>query len=103
MSARDYRRKFAAYYAYWASGRYERDYEGFPTILVITADKATEDRIARAALAAAIGRGPALPLLLTSRWRMEDVRNPSGLLGPIWRTACSDVRRLWLPAAGPIR
>ena len=35
MSGRDYRAKFAAYYAYWASGHYERDYDGFPTLLVV--------------------------------------------------------------------
>jgi hypothetical protein len=95
MSARDYHQKFAAYYAYWASGRYQRDYDGFPTILVITSDKTSEDRIARAALAAAVGRGPTLPLPLTCRWRIEDARNSSGLLGPIWREPSSTERRCW--------
>jgi hypothetical protein len=95
MSARDYHQKLGAYYAYWASGRYERDFDGFPTILVVTSDKAAEDRIARAALVAAVGRGPALPLLLTYRWRIEDRRNPLGLLGPIWRDSASTVRRSW--------
>lgn len=95
MSARDYLQKFAAYYAYWASGRYERDYDGFPTILVITADTAAEDRIARAAQAAAVGRGPTLPLVLTCRWRIEDARNPAGLLGPIWLEPSSTERRSW--------
>ena len=66
MSARDYRAKFGAYHAYLASGRYERDYDGgFPTILVVTADNAAEDRIARAVRAAEVGRGTTLPLLLT--------------------------------------
>lgn len=95
MSARDYRRKFAAYYDYWASRRYERDYDGFPTILIVTTDKAAEDRIARTALEAAVGRGPALPLLLTCRWRVVDKRNPRGMLGQIWREAASDERRYW--------
>lgn len=95
MSARDYQQKFAAYYAYWASGRYDRDYDGFPTILIVTSDKAAEYRIARAAVAAAVGRGPTLPLLLTCEWRIEDPRNPQGLLGPIWREPTSAERRHW--------
>ena len=95
MSARDYREKLAAYHAYSASGRYERDYHGFPTILVVTADYAAEERIARAAREAAVGRGPALPLLLTCLWRIEDRRNPDGLLGPIWREPSSSERRHW--------
>jgi hypothetical protein len=96
MSARDYREKFAAYYAYWMSGRYDRDYEGFPTILVVTTDNAAEERIARAVTAAAVGRGPTLPLLLTCRWRLEDWRNTHGLLGPIWREPWGSTRRYWL-------
>jgi len=36
MRARDYRRKFAAYYRYRDTGRFQRDYTGFPTILVVT-------------------------------------------------------------------
>jgi hypothetical protein len=100
-SARDYLRKFAAYYAYWSSGRYALDYDGFPTILVVTSDNAAEDRIARAAVAAAVGRGPTLPLLLTCRWRIDDAHNGSGLLGPIWRGLGSTERRCW-PAPAPL-
>ena len=98
MSARDYREKFAAYYAYWASGRFERDYDGFPTILVVTDLPAAEERIARAARAVAVGRPAPLPLLLTCRWRLEDERNPQGLLGPIWREpdGAFGARRPWL-------
>ena len=107
MSARDYREKFAAYYEYWASGRYERDYDGFPTLLVVTADYGAEERIARAAMGTAVGRGLALPLLLTSLWRIEDRGNPQGLLGPIWRESSSPERRHWTlnanPASGPSR
>ena len=103
MSARDYREKFAAYYAYWTSGRFERDYDGgLPTILVVTADTAAEERIARAVGAAAVGRAAPLPLLLTCRWRVEDARNPDGLLGPIWREPHADRRgrRPW-PLGAP--
>ena len=104
MSARDYHRKFATYHDYRASGRYERDYDGFPTILVVTTDTTAENRIARAALEAAVGRGPLLPLLLTCRWRINDPRNPRGLLGPVWREPVSDERRFWpLGTAAPRR
>jgi hypothetical protein len=95
MSARDYRRKFAAHHDYWAGGRYERDYDGFPTILVVTTDKTAEDRIARVALEAAIGRGPTLPLMMTCSWRVKDPRNARGLLGPIWRGPANDDCRYW--------
>ena len=36
MSARDYAEKWAAYYDYRDSRAFERDYAGFPTILVVT-------------------------------------------------------------------
>lgn len=85
MSARDYLAKFAAYHEYLASGRFDRDYRGFPTILVVTSDRSAEERIARAVRSAAVGRGQALPLLLTCEWLLADPRNPHGLLGPVWR------------------
>lgn len=97
MSARDYRAKFAGYYAYWSSQRFGQDYDGFPAILVVTTDTAAEERIARAARAAAVGRGAALPLLLTCQWRLEDPRNACGPLGRIWREPDADSgnRRDW--------
>jgi hypothetical protein len=86
MSARDYRGKFGAYHAYWASRRFERDYDGFPTILVVAVNDAAEQRIAEVVSTAAIGRAPGLPVLLTAEWRIgRDPTNPRGLLGPIWR------------------
>ncbi len=98
MSARDYLQKFAAYFEYLTIGSFSRDYEGFPTILVVTKDRMAEDRIARAACAAAVGRGVAIPLLLTCEWRIFlDPGNPRGLLGPIWREPGSTRRRHWLP------
>jgi len=98
MGARGYRAKLAAYADYLASGRYIRDYLGFPTILVVASDNAAEERIARATRAVALGRTIAPPLLLTSTWRIEDSRNPLGLLGPIWRepSAAFPERRRWL-------
>jgi hypothetical protein len=95
MSGRDYLAKFAAYHEYRASGRFEREYQGFPTVLVVTSDSSAEERIARAVRAAAVGRGPTLPLLLTCQWRLADPRNPYGLLGPVWREPDSLARRYW--------
>ncbi len=97
MSARDYAAKFAAYYAYRRSGQFERDYDGFPTILMLTSDDLAEERIAGAVQAAMVGRGVTLPLLLTCQWRVDDRRNPDGFLGRIWSqpTALVQERRSW--------
>ncbi|MCC6178482.1 MAG: replication-relaxation family protein [Chloroflexi bacterium] len=86
MSARGYRSKWSGYYHYHESRAFERDYDGFPTILLVTTDNASEERIARSARAASIGRATPLPLLLTCEWRGKlDPSNPDGLVGPIWR------------------
>ena len=86
MSGRDYREKFVAYFDYWASRRYEQDYDGFPTILVVTTSPAAEERIARAVRVSGIGWAVRLRVLLTCDWRINrDPANQRGLLGPIWR------------------
>ncbi len=97
MNRRDYLRKFAAYHRYHETGRFGRDYQGFPTILMVTTTEAAEERIARAARLAAIGRPATLPLLLTCRRRLDDPGNSEGLFGPIWREpgAASGNRRRW--------
>lgn len=82
MSARGYRRKFAAYAAYWSSGRFQRDYHGFPTILVVTVDPQAERRIMHAVRAAGVGKGWPLPLLVTT-WERAVVDRDE-LLGCIW-------------------
>jgi DNA-binding Lrp family transcriptional regulator len=97
MNARDYFKKFGAYYRYGITHRFERDYNSYPTVLVMTSDNAAEERIARVARAAAVGQPGTLPLLLTCRWRVDDATNPDGLLGPIWRetSAAWDDRCSW--------
>ncbi len=99
MNARDYFKKFGAYYHYGMTGRFQRDYNSYPTVLVITADNAAEERIARVARAAAVGHSGKLPMLLTCHWRLDDVRNTDALLGRIWREPDTefDRRRYWLP------
>ena len=98
MNARDYFKKFGAYYHYGMTGRFQRDYNSYPTVLVITADNAAEERIARVAGAAAVGQPGKLPLLLTCRWRIEGATNSHGLLGPVWREpeAAFNQRRFWV-------
>jgi len=101
MNARDYFKKFGAYYHYGMTGRFQRDYNSYPTVLGITADNAAEERIARVARAAAVGQPGKLPLLLTCQWRIDDALNPHGVLGKIWREPgadCND-RRYWLPVS----
>ena len=71
MSARGYGAKWSGYYHYRESRAFERDYDGFPTILVVTTDNAAEERIARSARAASIGRWAPLPILLTCAWRIQ--------------------------------
>jgi len=98
MNARDYFKKFRAYYRYGVTGRFERDYNSYPTVLGITADNAAEERIARVARATAVGQPGELPVLLTCQWRIDDVTNSDGLLNPIWREPNSDFdnRRHWV-------
>jgi len=102
MNARDYFKKFGAYYHYGMTGRFQRDYNSYPTVLVITADNAAEERIARVAGAAAVGHSGKLPMLLTCQWRIDDAENLHGLLGCVWREPDSnfDDRRFWLPVTG---
>jgi len=102
MSARDYLQKFAAYFEYLTTGGFDRDYEGFPTILVVTKNRTSEERIARAARAAAVGRTAGIPLLLTCEWRLADPRNPHGLLGPVLARARSLLPGPALLASKPV-
>jgi hypothetical protein len=100
MSGRDYREKFVAYFDYWASRRYEQDYDGFPTILMVTTNPAAERRIAWAIHSISLGWAARLPILLTCDWRMNrDAGNPHGLLGPIWRDPWAEARRRWSVSA----
>jgi hypothetical protein len=106
MSVRDYGPKWAAYYEYRDSRAVERNYDGFPTILVVTTSKTAEERIARSARAASVGRWAPLPMLLTLQWRIDgDPSNPAGLLGPIWRDphAATVERRGWPVRRAPVR
>src|SRR6266852_9208196 len=60
------RAKFVAYHRYLASARAARDFDGPPSILVVTAGPGAEDRVVDAVLAAEVGQPRRLPLLLTT-------------------------------------
>jgi len=60
------RAKFAAYHRYLASARAARDFDGPPSILVVTAGPAAEDRVADAVLAAEVVQSRRLPLIVTT-------------------------------------
>lgn len=99
MNRRDYFRKFAAYYDYAITRRFEWDYHGYPTILVVTTSNTAEERIAAVVHQMVASRGFNLPLFLTTLWRLEDLSNRYGLLGQVWRGpgAAVDGRRSWMP------
>ena len=101
MNRRDYFKKLSAYYDYATSRRFERDYHGYPTILIVTTSNGAEERIARVVQAAGTGRSISLPIFLTCRWRIDDPANPCGLLEHVWRRPKADFRDrcCWLPAS----
>lgn len=106
MGRRDWHQKLAAYYAYRDSGAYRRDYDGFPTLLIVigvddragaatgTRAATTEDRLARILRDLAVGRTP-LSALLTTEARIA--ADPGGLRGPIWRVPDTAIGRRCLP------
>jgi hypothetical protein len=97
-SRRDYYEKFTSYYRYIERRRFERDYHGFPMVLVVTTSPAAEKRIAESLRVTSEGYPFVLPALLTCEGLGVVSRyNPEGLLGPIWRDAWRTERRYWLP------
>jgi hypothetical protein len=98
--AAQYSRKLEAYYDYRDRGRATQEYEGFPTILVVTTEPIAEERIAEQAYLAWQRHGIApLQVLVTTVARIQN--HPEGILGPLWRTAAAPgpvVRHYWLPA-----
>jgi hypothetical protein len=87
------RAKFAAYHRYRISAAAARQYDGFPTILVVTAGPGSEERIARAVRAADVGQGAPLPALVTTVDRIESYSH--GMPASIWRTPQSSARSQW--------
>jgi hypothetical protein len=97
-SRRDYYEKFTSYYKYVERRRFERDFHGFPMVLVVTTSPAAEKRIAESLRVTSRGYSFVLPALLTCEGLgVASQYNPEGLLGLIWRDAWSTERRHWLP------
>ncbi len=87
------RAKFAAYHRYRASAAAERDYDGFPTVLVVTTGPGGEQRIVDAVRSAGAGLASSLPVLVTTvGWISSDFGGP---FGSIWRDAEGGLRRSW--------
>ncbi len=95
------RAKFAAYHRYLASARGGKDFDGPPSILVVTAGPAAEDRVVDAVLAAEIGQPRRLPLLVTTVDLL--ITAEGGPFDPIWRVPGTRGRRhSWPCLAGPL-
>jgi hypothetical protein len=98
---RDYAAKLAAYYRYRDSGDYRREYQSFPTMLLVTISEVAEARFARQAYLAQQRHGSTpLRMFLTTTGRIT--AHPEGVLGPIWRSAAAPwavepARVCWLP------
>jgi len=97
MRPRELRAKFSAYHRYRASRRAARDFDRFPTVLVVTVGPGAEDRLADAIAAADSGAATPLAALLTTTPWIE--AHPAGALGPIWRQPQSTTRCRWPRAA----
>jgi hypothetical protein len=83
--------KFAAYHRYLASARAANDFDGPPSILVVTAGPAAEDRVVGAVLAAETGQPRRLPLLVTTVALL--IAAEGGPFDPIWRVPGTQGRR----------
>jgi DNA-binding MarR family transcriptional regulator len=97
--AREYAAKLRAYYRYRA-GRAQRDYAGFPILLVVTTSKRAEATIAeQTRIAGELRGGCPLEVLIATTDRI----GARGILGPVWRSPLSDghpddpTYRSWLP------
>lgn len=96
MRRRDYMRKLRGLAAYFVSGTATAQYGDGLTVLVVSETDDGERRFAQAVLAAEAEWKVSLPVLLTTRARIDGDR--LGLLGPVWRTAAEQRRQTWLGA-----
>jgi hypothetical protein len=85
------RAKFAAYYRYLASARAAKDFDGPPSILVVTAGPSAEDRVGDAVLAAQVGQLQRLVLHVTTVGLL--IAAEGGPFDPIWRVPGTRGRR----------
>jgi hypothetical protein len=97
-----YAAKLAAYYRYRDSGFSARDYQGFPSVLVVSTADVPEAQFAyQAYLAEQRYGGTPLSIFLTTERRIA--AHPNGALGAVWRrpgrawTIEDAARQSWLP------
>ena len=88
------RAKFAAYHRYVASRRAPRDYDGFPTVLVVTTGPGGEQRIVDAVRAASTGLVRAT-VGAGYNTRLASTPILGGHFGAIWLDPESGMRRSW--------
>jgi hypothetical protein len=99
----EYATKLEAYYRYRDARDSALEYDGFPTLLVVTTNDVAEIRFAQQAWLASrrLGTTP-LSMFLTTTDHI--VAQADGVLGPIWRTPGPDpwtaqpARVSWLPS-----
>ena len=87
------RAKFASYQRYRSSARALRDYDGFPTVLVVTTGPGAEERLRRAVQAAGNRRGGRPVVLLTTVGWIEGCT--AAPFGPIWLDPERGIRVRW--------
>jgi len=97
-----YAAKLATYYRYRDSGAYARDYQSFPTLLVVTTSAAAEARFAYQAYLAQ-EHHDAAPLTIFLTTTSHIAACPDDVLGRIWRSAAAPwadepARVCWLPS-----
>jgi hypothetical protein len=96
-----YAAKLATYYRYRDSGVYTRDYQSFPSLLIVTTSERAEARFAHQAYLTQEHHGGApLASFLTTTSRIAACAD--GVLGRIWRSATAPwadepARVCWLP------
>jgi hypothetical protein len=100
----EYATKLEAYYRYRDAGTAARDYDGFPTLLVVTTSAAAEARFANQAYLAQARHGAPLVIFLTTISCIEECRD--GVLGAVWRSIAEPwtdrhVRICWMPRRCP--
>jgi protein involved in plasmid replication-relaxation len=91
------RAKFAAYHRYLASARAAREFDGPPSVVVVTVGPGAEDRIADAVMATEVGQPGRLPLLLTTVDLLTTAEH--GPFDCVWRIPGERIGRCAWPGA----
>ena len=93
------RAKFVAYHRYLASARAAREFDGAPSIVVVTAGPGAEDRLADAVHGIGGWSGAATALLLTTMHLLTTAEH--GPFDCVWRIpGVHNGRRAWPDALG---